>query len=93
MNHKPGSVIKSFRLLIYAAICLKEPLPALFQQSTRVYPAGSRQTGKTDHKRCLTLLLMRLAIFRLCRNLCGGVTAVEAGSYPAISPLPDHPTT
>jgi len=36
---------------------------------------------------------MRLAVFRhslkmLYRNLSGGVTAAEAGSYPAVSPLP-----
>ena len=39
-----------------------------------------------------TLLLMRLAIFRIqrSRNLSGGITAAEVGSYPAISTLPDH---
>ena len=44
MNHKPGSVTKSFAFDVYCHLSVRTVADS-FQQSTRVYPAGRRQAG------------------------------------------------
>ena len=75
MNHKPGSVAKTQGILTNRHLSGNNVAVIL----RAVYPRRIRDGPPPAAY--LTLLLMRLAV-------TGAVAGAEAGSYPAISPLP-----
>jgi len=78
MNHKPGSVHKKAK----AFLLLPSVLNYRFRQFLAVYP---RLTGGLP-ARCLTLLLMRLAIFLQSRKMASGFICDKTRAYfPAIA--------